>query len=170
MSGERSSTTRRRLAGKSAAVASPHYRPPHVPGEKYCARCQLRIGCRRVYMHFMLREGWHCQFLEADLQDALPKKLNLGSSQKVIETAERGGYNMNLERAAGVGPWDREGTRRHLAASDRRSNTKSSRFRVDNCSMCGRYQRRSDKQKIAEASRGACRAICSRRGTALDPR
>ena len=48
-------------------------------------------------MLFMLREGWHCQFLEADLKTPLPKKLNLGSSQKVIETAERGGYNMNLE-------------------------------------------------------------------------
>ena len=50
-----------------------------------------------IYMYFMLREGWHCQFLEADLKTPLPKKLNLSSSQKVTETAVRGGYNMNLE-------------------------------------------------------------------------
>jgi hypothetical protein len=48
-------------------------------------------------MYFMLRDGWHCQFLEADLKTPLPKRLNLSSPQKVIETAERGGYNMNLE-------------------------------------------------------------------------
>jgi hypothetical protein len=48
-------------------------------------------------MYFMQRDGWHCQFLEADLKTTLPKKLNLSNSQKVIEAAERGGYNMNLE-------------------------------------------------------------------------
>jgi len=97
MSSERSSTTRMRLAGKICCSCKSSLPPPHNPGEKYCARCQSRIGCRRVYMYFMLREGWHCQFLEADLKTPLPKKLNLSSSQKIIETAERGGYNMNLE-------------------------------------------------------------------------
>ena len=48
-------------------------------------------------MYFMQRDGWHCQFLEADLKTPLPKKLNLSSSQKVTETAVRGGYNMHLE-------------------------------------------------------------------------
>ena len=48
-------------------------------------------------MYFKLRKGWHCQFLEADLKTPLPKKLNLSSSQKLTEAAERGGYNMNLE-------------------------------------------------------------------------
>jgi len=28
-------------------------------------------------MHFMLREGWYCQFLEEDLKTPLPKKLTL---------------------------------------------------------------------------------------------
>jgi len=48
-------------------------------------------------MYFMQRDGWHCQFLEADLKTTLPTKLHLSSSQKVIEAAERGGYHMNLE-------------------------------------------------------------------------
>lgn len=97
MSGERSSTTRMRLAGKICSSCKSTPPPPLSPGEKYCAGCQPRNGCRRVYMYFMLRDGWHCQFLEADLKTPLPRKLNLNSSQKVIETAERGGYNMNLE-------------------------------------------------------------------------
>ena len=50
------------------------------------------------YMYFILREGWHCQFLEADLKTPLPKKLNLSSSQKVIEAAERGSYNIRCPR------------------------------------------------------------------------
>jgi hypothetical protein len=97
MSGERSSTTLRRLAGKICCSCKSSLPPPHASGEKFCAHCQSPIGCRRDYMYFMLREGWHCQFLEADLKTPLPKKLNLSSSQKVTETAVRGGYNMNLE-------------------------------------------------------------------------
>ena len=27
----------------------------------------------RVYMHFMLREGWYCQFLEEDLNMLCPR-------------------------------------------------------------------------------------------------
>lgn len=48
-------------------------------------------------MYYMLRNGWHCQFLEADLKTPLPRKVNFPSPEKIIETAERGGYPMNLE-------------------------------------------------------------------------
>ncbi|MGA9240654.1 MAG: hypothetical protein WBW03_01560 [Silvibacterium sp.] len=48
-------------------------------------------------MYFMLRNGWHCQFLEADLKTPLPRTLSFPSPQKIIELAERGGYAMNLE-------------------------------------------------------------------------
>ena len=48
-------------------------------------------------MSYMLRNGWHCQFLEADLKTPLPRKLNFPSPEKIVETAERGGYVMNLE-------------------------------------------------------------------------
>jgi hypothetical protein len=46
---------------------------------------------------FMLRQGWHCQFLEADLKTPLPRRLEFKESAKVFEIAERGGYRMNLE-------------------------------------------------------------------------
>jgi hypothetical protein len=46
---------------------------------------------RRVYMYFQCRNGWQCQFLEADLKTALPKKLHFTSAAKVIELVERGG-------------------------------------------------------------------------------
>ena len=48
-------------------------------------------------MFFMLRDGWYCQFLEADLKTPLPQKLTLPNSEKVVEMAERGGYTMNVE-------------------------------------------------------------------------
>ena len=38
-----------------------------------------------VYMYFMLRSGWHCQFLEPDLKTALPKKLTFTDARKIVE-------------------------------------------------------------------------------------
>ena len=48
-------------------------------------------------MSFMLREGWHCQFLEEDLKTSLPRKVTLDCPSKLFELAERGGSNLNLE-------------------------------------------------------------------------
>lgn len=45
----------------------------------------------RVYMYFMDRSGWHCQFLEADLKTPLFKHLHFSSPDKVRELVERGG-------------------------------------------------------------------------------
>ena len=48
-------------------------------------------------MHFKLREGWFCQFLEEDLKTPLPKKMTLKEPAKLFEIAERGGYKLTLE-------------------------------------------------------------------------
>jgi len=48
-------------------------------------------------MSFMLRQGWHCQFLEEDLKTALPKKLAFLSQDMIVELARRGGAVVNLE-------------------------------------------------------------------------
>lgn len=53
--------------------------------------CMASEGDHRVYMSFQDRHGWHCQFLEADLQTALPRKLVFKSPGKIIELVERGG-------------------------------------------------------------------------------
>jgi hypothetical protein len=45
----------------------------------------------RVYLSFQCRDGWHYQFLEADLQTPLPKRLHFVSSDKVVELIERAG-------------------------------------------------------------------------------
>jgi hypothetical protein len=42
-------------------------------------------------MSFQDRHGWQCQFLEADLQTPLPKRLHFASSEKVVALVERGG-------------------------------------------------------------------------------
>jgi hypothetical protein len=70
---------------------------PHTTGEQLCAPCRAERGRHRVYMSFMLRDGWHCQFLEQDLKTPLPKRLRFSNKEKLREIAERGGCNMNLE-------------------------------------------------------------------------
>ncbi len=45
----------------------------------------------RVYLSFQDRYGWQCQFLEADLQTPLPKRLHFASSDKVVELIEHAG-------------------------------------------------------------------------------
>lgn len=65
----------------------------------------------RVYMSFMDRYGWQCQFLEADLRTALPRRLHFASSDKIVELVERGGgfsdqesrlmLNQGIERGRG---------------------------------------------------------------------
>lgn len=45
----------------------------------------------RVYLYFQFVQGWHCQFLEADLKTSLPRTLTLASSDKLVELISRGG-------------------------------------------------------------------------------
>jgi hypothetical protein len=33
----------------------------------------------------MLRQGWHCQFLEADLKTPLPRKLTFSDPGRIVE-------------------------------------------------------------------------------------
>jgi hypothetical protein len=44
----------------------------------------------RVYMSFMFRQGWHVQFLEADLKTPLPRRLSFADPDKIREMARRG--------------------------------------------------------------------------------
>jgi hypothetical protein len=98
MGGERASGVRMRLAGKICCCCKSMLPPPHSPGERLCVRCLAERNPRkRVYMFFMLRQGWHCQFLEEDLKTPLPRKLSVSDPAKLFEIAERGGYRLNLE-------------------------------------------------------------------------
>ena len=45
----------------------------------------------------MLRQGRHCRFPEEDLRTSLPRKVTLDCPENLIEMAERGGSNLNLE-------------------------------------------------------------------------
>ena len=51
----------------------------------------------RVYLSFQFRDGWRCQFLEADLKTALPKRLQFASPDKLIELVERAGGFTNQD-------------------------------------------------------------------------
>ena len=51
-------------------------------------------------MSFMDRKGWYCQFLEADLQTALPRKFNFAEVGKVRELARRAGGLPDLAAVA----------------------------------------------------------------------
>lgn len=103
MSGERSSTTRQRLAGQICYECKAPLPAPQHPGEHLCARCEaLRAPRRRVYMSFMQRKGWSCQFLEPDLRTVLPRKLSFADVEKVRELAKRGGGVSDLESASAL--------------------------------------------------------------------
>lgn len=51
----------------------------------------------RVYLYFMLRNGWHVSFLEPDLKTPLPLKLTFATPDKLLEIHERWGEGRLLE-------------------------------------------------------------------------
>jgi hypothetical protein len=51
----------------------------------------------RVYMFFMHRDGWSCQFMEDDLKTPLPKHVSFQDSAKIYEIARRAGTFNSLE-------------------------------------------------------------------------
>jgi len=53
-------------------------------------------------MSFMQHKGWTCQFLEADLQTALPCDLSFADAEKVRELAKRGGGVPDLESVSAL--------------------------------------------------------------------
>jgi hypothetical protein len=56
----------------------------------------------RVYASFQCRKGWHVSFLESDLKTSLRKQLTFASENKVVELAERGNADLNLESRAAI--------------------------------------------------------------------
>ena len=97
MGSERSSTVRQIRSGHICALCRASLRPPHSIGEQLCAKCRAERKRHRVYMSFMFRKGWLCQFLDADLKTPLPRKVTLDSHEKVREMARRGGAAMSLD-------------------------------------------------------------------------
>jgi len=91
MGSERSSTVRQIRSGQICALCRASLPAPHTMGEQLCAKCRGERKRHRVYMSFMFRNGWLCQFLEEDLKTSLPRKVILGSQEKVREMARRGG-------------------------------------------------------------------------------
>jgi len=95
MGSERASSVRQRYAGKICCECSSPLPPPHRRGERLCDRCGGATR-KRVYMHFMFRKGWHCQFLEGDMQTPLPRQLTFADDRKIWEMAKRGGFTLNI--------------------------------------------------------------------------
>ncbi len=68
-------------------------------------------------MYYMFRDGWYCQFLEADLKTALPRRFTFATPEKVVALAERGrglkdlSTKQALEHGIGMG---RGGIHLHL--------------------------------------------------------
>jgi hypothetical protein len=54
------------------------------------------MGKRKVYLYFMCRNGWQCQFLEPDLKTTAARPITFQDPAKVIEMAERGGAFKDL--------------------------------------------------------------------------
>jgi hypothetical protein len=56
----------------------------------------------RVYASFQHRKGWHVSFLDEDLKTSLRKHLTFANEDKLIEMAERGKADLNLESRAAI--------------------------------------------------------------------
>jgi hypothetical protein len=97
MGGERASAIRQIRSGKICVLCRANLPSPHFSGEQLCAACRQKRQRHRVYMSFMFRHGWICQFLEQDLKTPLAKSLKFRSDSKVREAAQRGGAMLNLE-------------------------------------------------------------------------
>jgi hypothetical protein len=95
MGSERASSVRQRYAGKVCCECGRSLPLPHRRGEQLCDQCAVP-GRKRVYMHFILRKGWFCQFLEEDLKTALPKTIRFTDDKKIREMAKRGGFTLNI--------------------------------------------------------------------------
>ena len=97
MGGERASTARLRLAGKICAQCGNLLQdPPQTPGERLCLKCKSP-KMHRVYMYYMRREGWVCQFLEEDLRTALPYRLHFKNEDKIRTIVDKVGNFANLQ-------------------------------------------------------------------------
>ena len=51
---------------------------------------------------FQCRNGWYVRFLECDLKTPLRRTVRFASEDKLIEMAERGKADLNLERRAAI--------------------------------------------------------------------
>jgi len=56
----------------------------------------------RVYASFQCRKGWYVQFLECDLKTPLRRTATFASEHKIIEMAERGKADLNLESRVAI--------------------------------------------------------------------
>ena len=97
MSSERSSTVRQIRSGQICALCRASLPAPHTIGEQLGGKCRGERKRHRVYMSFMFRNGWLCQFLEEDLKTPLPRRVTLSTQEKVREIARRGGAAMSLD-------------------------------------------------------------------------
>jgi hypothetical protein len=61
-----------------------------------CAKCKP-TGIHRVYMYYMLRDGWICQFLEEDLKTPLPRKLHFSNPENIRKIVDKVGNFANLQ-------------------------------------------------------------------------
>ena len=65
----------------------------------------------------MLRQGWHCQFLEEDLKTALPRKLTFATPDKIMELVERTGALRVSRLSSGRSARDQRGQRWGVAGA-----------------------------------------------------
>lgn len=85
-----------RLAGKICCFCGRHldvllWQPP---GERACDACTAQRTpapkLRRVHMSFVLRDKWHCTFLEEDLRTRAARPRAFSNPDTMIEMIRRG--------------------------------------------------------------------------------
>jgi hypothetical protein len=64
------------------------------PGERACEACAVQRAqaptLRRIHMSFVLRERWHCIFMEEDLRTQAAPPRTFRNPDKMVEMIRRG--------------------------------------------------------------------------------
>jgi hypothetical protein len=96
MGGERSSTTRMKLAGKICCLCGRRLDATlwQAPGERVCEPCEAKRlpppKLRRILMSFTLRDRWYCTFMEDDLRTPAGPGRTFTSTDNMVEMIRRG--------------------------------------------------------------------------------
>jgi hypothetical protein len=86
-----------RLAGKICARCGNSIPgTPPTASERLCAKCRSP-EIHRIYMYYMRRDSWMCQFLEEDLKTPLPRKFSFRNPDKIRAIVEKVGSFANLQ-------------------------------------------------------------------------
>jgi hypothetical protein len=97
MGGERGSSARMRLAGKTCCFCRSMLSPPYPGRERACSRCQASRTIHRLSMRFEKCFGWRVSFQDLENNGVTLREFTFADSAKIEELVARTSTPMRLE-------------------------------------------------------------------------